>query len=115
MVSDWRRVCPERFEASVWSDERLRALALGEPAPSAPHLSLHYLEGSPDPAHRLHRRTTSVVLVAAEAYALVLGKTESRLVDPLPALIPHHCSPALGFRLVAPPGASPYCTRRIAV
>lgn len=115
MVSDWRRIRPERFEASVWSDGQLCALALGKPAPSAPHLSVHYLEGSPDPAHPLRGWTTSVVLVAAEAYALILGKTELRLVDPLPALIPYYCSPALGFRLVAPPGAAPYCTRRMTV
>ena len=115
MTSDWRRTRPERFEVSVWSDGHLCALALGKPAPSAPHLSVHYLEGNPDPAHPLRGRATPLVLAAAEAYALALGKTELRSMDPLPALVPHYCGSALGFRLVAPPGVTSYCTRRIAM
>lgn len=113
MAADWRRACPERFELAVWSGGQLCALALGRPAPSARHLALHYQEGSPNPAHPLRGRVTAVVLIAAEAYALVLGKTELRLVEPLPALVSYYCSPALGFHLVSPPGAPPYCTRRI--
>jgi hypothetical protein len=49
----------------------------------------------------------AVALTAANAYAIVLGKTELRLMDPLPALIPYYCSPALGFELVKLKGQAP--------
>ena len=115
MAADWRRTRPERFEVAVWSGGGLCALGLGRPAPSAPHLSLRYMEANPDPVHPLRKRAAAAVFAAAETYALVLGKAELRLVEPLPALVPYYTGPAFGFRLVAPPGAAPYCTRRIAV
>jgi hypothetical protein len=43
----------------------------------------------------------------------VLGKTEMRLVDPFPALVPFYCSPAFGFHLVTPVREPPYCSRSI--
>jgi len=55
----------------------------------------------------------SIVVAALGSYGVVLGKTEMRLIDPLPALVPFYCLPTLGFRLVAPAGEVPYCSRSI--
>ena len=113
MMPDWRRNYPERFEVAIWQGDVLCALALGRPARSAPHLSLHYIERNPDQANPLRSEVTGAVVAALRAYAVVLGKTELRLVDPLPALIPRYCSPAFGFHLVTPVTGGPYCERSI--
>jgi len=113
MIPDWRRNYPGRFELAIWQGDVLCALALGRPAPKAPHLSLYYIERNPDAANPLRGKVTGAVIDALAAYAIALGKTELRLIDPLPALIPRYCSPPFGFRLVAPAVGGPYCSRSI--
>jgi hypothetical protein len=113
MAADWRRNYPSRFEVAIWQGDILCALALGRPAPTGPHLSLHYIERNPDPANPLRSKVTGAAVAALRRYALVLGKTELRLVDPLPALVPRYCSPAFGFHLVTPVTGGPYCSRSI--
>lgn len=113
MAADWRRARPSRFDLALWSDNTLCGLALGRPAPSAAHLSLYYLEGNSDPGHPLYFRVLNVVITALETYATVLGKTELRLVDPLPEAVAAYCSPVMGFELVTPRGEAPYCRRSI--
>jgi len=88
-------------------------LALGRPAPAAPHLSLYYLEANPDPANPLRGRITRITLATLIRYADLLGKTELRLIDPLPPLVPFYCSTDFGFRLVTPAKGAPYCSRSI--
>jgi hypothetical protein len=99
MAADWRRGRPARFDLAIWSDDTLCGLALGRPAPSAAHMSLHYLEGNPDPGHPLHFKVLNVVITALEAYATVLGKTELRLVDPLPEAVSPIARPCWGLNL----------------
>lgn len=113
LTGDWRRNHSSRFEVAVWRDGRLCGLALGRPAPSAAHVSLHYIERDPDPANPLRGDFAAVVVTALASYGVVLGKTEMRLVNPLPALVPYYCSAALGFALVTPAHGGPYCIRRI--
>jgi len=113
MIPDWRRNYPGRFEVGIWHGGVLCALAIGRPAPKASHLSLYYVERNPDPANPLRGKVTGAVIDALAAYAIVLGKTELRLVDPLPALVPRYCSPPFGFRLVTPASGGPYCSRSI--
>ncbi len=38
-----------------------------------------------------------MVMTALEAYAIVLGKAELCLVEPLPEMIPFYCSRFMGF------------------
>jgi hypothetical protein len=113
MAADWRRNHPDRFEVAVWRDGVLCGLALGRPAPAAAHLSLYYIERNPDPKNPLRGKVTRIVIDALSAYGIVLGKTEMRLIDPLPALVPFYCSPPFGFHLVAPVREAPYCSRSI--
>ena len=113
LVPDWRGKHPARFEVAVWQGDTLCALALGRPAPTAPHLSLRYIERNPDPANPLRGMVTGVVIDALGAYAIVLDKTELRLVNPLPELVPRYCSRDFGFRLVTPVREAPYCSRSI--
>jgi hypothetical protein len=111
MVNTWRRGRPERFDLAVWSGSTLCGLALGRPSPGPSHLSLYYLEGNPDPAHLLQFKVARVVIAALRAYAIVLGKAEMRLVEPLPEAIPFYCSPMMGFELVTPHRQAQYCRR----
>jgi hypothetical protein len=113
MMPDWRSNHPARFEVAVWQGGLLCALALGRPAPLAAHLSLYYIERNPDSLNPLRGKVTGAVVDALGSYAVVLGKTELRLVNPLPDLIPRYCSPAFGFRLVTPAREAPYCSRSI--
>jgi len=114
MAEHWRRSFPERFELAVWWGGTLCALALGKPSAGTSHLGAHFMEGSPDPAHPLKGRVIAVTLAALDSYAVLLGKAELRLVEPLPALVPLYCGPLLGFELVRPRGQAPYCRRSIA-
>jgi hypothetical protein len=84
MAADWRKAHPDRFELAVWSGGILCGLAIGRPAPRAAHLSLYYLEGNPNLGNPLHFKVANVVIAALRAYALAIGKTESRMVDPSP-------------------------------
>jgi hypothetical protein len=113
MASDWRKSHASRFEVSVWHGVSLCGLALGKPAPSAPHISLHFMEGCPDPAHGLRGKVAACVLTALRAYGVMLGKSEIRLIEPLPEVIPYYCGPGLGFELVFERGGVPYCRRSI--
>jgi hypothetical protein len=113
MMARWRRNHTNRFEVAVWQGDFLCGVALGRPSSTAAHASLHYIETNPDPANPLRRRMMIVVLAALRRYATVLGKTELRLVDPLPALVPFYCSPVLGFQLVTSGKETPYCSRSI--
>ncbi len=88
-------------------------LAIGRPAPTAPHLSLYYLEANPAPEHPLHLKVANVVIAALRSYAVAIGKTELRMVDPLPRTIPFYCSHVMGFELVTPRGEVPYRRRSI--
>jgi hypothetical protein len=113
MAARWRRNHPDRFEAAIWRGGLLCGLALGRPAPAGPHLSLYYLESNPDPANPLRGSVTRITLATLIRYADLLGKTELRLIDPLPPLVPFYCSPAFGFGLVTPAKGVPYCMRSI--
>jgi hypothetical protein len=113
LAADWRRNHTNRFDVAVWCRGELCGLGLGRPAPAAAHISLHYIERDPDPTNALRRKFAGVVVTALASYGVVLGKTEMRLVNPLPALIPFYCSAAVGFVLVTPAHGGAYCVRSI--
>lgn len=105
MVQDASRNEPDRFEAAVWSGDTLCGLAIGWTRQA--FCRVDYLEGSPDPAHPLKGSVAVIVFGAAVAFAIALGRREIRLVNPLPAVVPHY--EAMGFTLASPKGGTPYC------
>ena len=107
IAADWRNGHPDRFELAVWSGGVLCGLAIGRPARTAAHLSLYYLESNPDPGNPLHLKVANVVIAASRAYALAIGKTELRMVDPLPHATAFYRSRVIGFELVIPRGQAP--------
>jgi hypothetical protein len=50
-------------------------------------MSLHYIEGNPDPKSALQGKVARTVIEALAAYRVVLGKAEMRLIYPLPPSI----------------------------
>jgi len=100
---------PERFETAVWSGHTLCGLAIG--GTRKQFCRVDYLEGSPVPDHPLRGSVTVIVLGAVVAYAAALGRAEVRLVNPLPAVLPHY--EALGFTLASPKGEAPYCRWKV--
>jgi hypothetical protein len=106
MVEDAKKNEPDRFEVSVWSGETLCGLAVGWTRQA--FCRVDYLEGSPDPAHPLKGSVAVIVSGAATAYATALGKDEIRLMNPIPAVVPHY--QGLGFTVANLTDGTPYCS-----
>jgi hypothetical protein len=109
IVAGIRRDEPSRFEVAVWSNDVLCGLAIGRTRMD--YCRVDYLEASPNPDHPLKGRVAVVAAGAAIAYATTLGKNEVRLMNPLPAVVPHYL--ALGFALANPTDATQYCCWKI--
>jgi hypothetical protein len=110
IVQDYRRNAPDRFEVAIWSGSVLCGLAIG-PTRQA-FCRADYLEGAPVADHPLKGRVTMIVSGALVAYAKALGKTEVRLNDPLPSVVPLY--EGYGFTLATPAGEAPYCWWKVA-
>jgi hypothetical protein len=65
---DWRWA----HAAPDWRGEILCGMALGRPSKGPSHLSIHFAEGNPDPAHPLRGKVLPIVLAAGLAYAIAL-------------------------------------------
>jgi hypothetical protein len=102
---------PAAFHLAIWSGTMLCGMAAGRPSVSHRRLTVHYVEGCPDPTHPLKGQILSIALAAATAYAHALWATTLRLSDPAPALIEDYVS--AGFGLVYLGRAVRYCERRI--
>lgn len=102
---------PDSFHIAVWSDARLCGLGVGKPNRTHNSLSIHFLEGNPDPTHPLKGNTALAIVAGADAYARSLEAVTLRLKDPDPELIPFF--ERLGFNLAAPERGVQYCSRRI--
>jgi len=74
-------------------------------------ISIHYLEGSPEPAHPLKGFVASVLIDAAEYYGLAFGASTIRLMDPTPGAL--HIYQALGFGVVRTSGGLVYCEKEV--
>ncbi len=109
MAGDYRRNEPTRFEVAVWGGEVLCGLAIGWQRTK--FCSVDYIEGSPLPVHPLRGNVLSAVLTALTAYAVVLGRQEIRLIDPLPELVPRY--EYLGFALATPRGEPRDCWKEL--
>jgi hypothetical protein len=97
------RRSPNRIEVAAYVGEALRGLFLGtvvQPKDgTALRVQIHYIEGCPGP-HELKGQVIALMLDLAEAYALVIGAKELRIVQPLERLIPYY--EGYGLKLVKP-------------
>lgn len=107
---------PAAFKTALWSGEVLCGMALGHPSHrttkgNRERLSIHYMEGNPDPAHPLKRRVAPLLLAAAEVYGRDLGASAIRLIDAIPGVLPLYLQ--LGFAVVRTGSGIVYCEKEI--
>jgi len=78
---------PRSFHAAVWSGLRLCGLCVGRVSKGRKHLTLHYMESAPDPAHPLRGFVTAMMFEAARNYGLAMGVDKLLLREPLPGVM----------------------------
>lgn len=107
---------PAALKTALWSGDVLCGMALGRPSHrtatrNRERLSVHYMEGNPDPAHPLKRRVAPLLLTVAEVYGRDLGASAIRLIDPLPGVLPVYVQ--LGFAVVRTSSGIVYCEKEV--
>jgi hypothetical protein len=108
-----RRYCrkPRNFHVALWYGDALCGLAVGRVSPAHEALSLHFMEGSPDPAHPLRGNVAAIVFACAELYAVAVGAGCVLLKNPDPALLAYYAE--LGFGVALEQGNARYCRRDV--
>ena len=100
-----------RFEVALWSGSVLCGLAIGKPSRGASHLALHLLEGNPSSGHPLKGYVAECLIEAGASYGRVLGKTQLRLLHPLPGALPIYRR--LDFTIAEAGARIPYCFKEL--
>ncbi len=72
---------------AIWSGEILCGLGVGWVSDAHERLTLHFLEGSPDPRHPLRGDVVFLAFAAAEAYARAVGAKSMALKNPLRGVV----------------------------
>ena len=88
---------PRSFHAALWSGSRLCGLCVGRLSKGRKHLTLHYMESAPDPAHPLRGVVTLLMFEAARNYGTAMGADKLLLREPLPGVVARYEN--FGFRL----------------
>ncbi len=101
------RAALNRFEVAIWSGPTLCGLSLGKPSKGPSHLAMQLLEANPAGRHPLKGFVAQCAVEAGMSYATLLGKTELRLIRPLPGALPTYRR--LGFRVEPESEEPPYC------
>ena len=102
---------PRAFHAALWHGSVLCGLCVGRVSKGRNHLTLHYLESSPDPGHPLRSLVTPIMFEAALQYALAVGVKKVLLREPSPMLIARYSG--FGFRVVGNIRNPIYLERRL--
>jgi hypothetical protein len=110
----WRR--PSGFHVAIWSQDLLCGLAAGRASKRRPSgrrhtLSVHFLEGNPDPGHPLKGYVAYLAIACAHAYGAALGVSTLRLVNPLAGV--RKLYSGLGFSIAGNGGDPLYFERSI--
>jgi len=82
-IHETRRSNHRAFEVAIWQGNELCGLCLGTPNKKRLVLRVELIEGSPYTNHPLRGKIAMIALTAAEAYAIVLGSNEVRIMDPV--------------------------------
>jgi hypothetical protein len=110
----WRR--PSGFHLAIWSGADLCGLAVGRASKRRPSgdrhlLSVHFLEGNPDPRHPLKGQVADLAIACADSYGAALGARTLRLINPLPGLLRLYWG--LGFSIAKSDSVPLYLERSI--
>lgn len=73
---------PKRFELAIWYNDLLCSLSLGRPSYMGSRLRLEFIESRPE-EHPLRGRVTPIVVSVAEVYAVLIGASQLRIIDPV--------------------------------
>lgn len=79
---------PRSFHCAVWCGNVLCGFGIGRVSKGRTRLTLHYIEGSPDPKHPLRGNIMLLIVTAAIYYARAVGAERVLLKDPLQAVQP---------------------------
>jgi hypothetical protein len=96
---------------SLWYEDALCGLAVGRVSEKHERLALHFMEGSPDPAHALRGNVADVVFACAQLYARAVGAQWLVLKSPDPDLEQFYHE--LGFGLAYEERGTRYCRRPV--
>ena len=102
---------PRSFHAALWSGPRLCGLCVGRVSKGRRHLTLHYMESAPDPAHPLRGFVTALMFEAARNYGLTMGVDKLMLREPLPGVIERY--QRFGFTLAPRTRGPVYFERKL--
>lgn len=82
-IPDYAYRHPKRFDLAIWyANAQLCGLCIGKPTFTGGRLRLDVIEGSPL-EHPLKGKIVSICIVAAEAYADLIGADQIRIMRPL--------------------------------
>ena len=101
------RATLNRFEVALWSGPALCGLAIGKPSHGPSHLAVRLLEGNPAETHPLKGYVAECIVEAGISYGRLLGKTQLRLMQPLPGALPTYRR--LHFRVEPDETKPSYC------
>lgn len=79
---------PKAISLSLWHDQTLCGLCFATPKKSKVRIKLMLLEGHPDEQHPLKGLVASLMLVAIENYARLIGLEKILIPEPLPGAVP---------------------------
>jgi hypothetical protein len=104
------RTTPRHFDLAIWADGILCGLCAGMAAKRKHYVAISFLESfhGPNPLKGL---VAAIAVECAEAYAQILGAGWLKIRNPVAGALPQY--EALGFRLVRPRRAAPYCQREL--
>jgi hypothetical protein len=108
---EWYDVTKRRrvhyYDLAIWHSDRLCGLAFG-PA-SLEWVCMAYIESDPDRTHPLKGKVTDIAIAVLETQALALGVAETRLLRPLPELVPWYQK--RGYERLAEPKGMDYLAK----
>lgn len=113
---NWRKIYteysfrhPKRFEIAIWHSSLLCGLSIGKPTWAGEKLCLELIEASPEKTP-LGGTIFSLTVQSAEAYALAIGATQVRIMNPINVYVRKYYE-SFGFNYSG--NKSNYCARDI--
>lgn len=86
-----------RIDIAIWNEEQLCGLVLGEAHKIADYIAIDYVEGAPV-KNLLKGHILDIAIKSIEQYAILIRKSEIRLIDPVEGLFEYY--KMMGFKYV---------------